>query len=216
MKTLKTILLAAAVVAPGLLTAVGVSAQTVAVADPQAAVSNTKAFQAAIAQIRTTYKPQIDQAEARRTAITAELQPLVTKLQNDQKANVAQGTLQSEYQTIQNRQQSAQQELARITLPAERAQAYAAEQIAARLSDAVQAAVRARNISLVVKPEAVLLLGQPAADITPAITTELDRLVPSVSTAVPANWQPGQQGQAAAAAQTATPAARPGRKPSGR
>lgn len=216
MKTLKTILLAAAVVAPGLLTATGVSAQTVAVADPQVAVSNTKAFQAAIAQIRTTYKPQIDQAEARRAAITAELQPLVTKLQNDQKANVAQATLQSEYQTIQNRQQSAQQELARITLPAERAQAYAAEQIAMKLSDAVQAAVRARNISLVVKPEAVLLLGQPAADITPAITTELDRLVPSVSTAVPANWQPGQQGQGSGAASTAAPAPRSGRKPSGR
>ena len=73
----------------------------------------------------------------------------------------------------------------------------------ARLGEAVQTVVRARNVSLLVSPQAVLFL-QPTADITPAVTTELDRLVPSVNTTVPANWQPGQQ-QAAAGARPTTP-----------
>ena len=38
------------------------------------------------------------------------------------------------------------------------------------------------------------------ADITAAITTELDRLVPTVNSTPPANWQPGQQGAAPAGA----------------
>ena len=61
------------------------------------------------------------------------------------------------------------------------------------------AAVRAKNVSLLLRPEAALF-AQPTADITAAITTELDRLVPSVSTAVPANWQPNQNGQQQGAA----------------
>jgi hypothetical protein len=86
------------------------------------------------------------------------------------------------------------------------------------MNTAVQNAVRARNVSLLVSPQAVLF-AQPTADITAAITTELDRLVPSVNTTPPANWQPGQQGQAggAAAPATSAPAPRAGtRQPSGR
>ena len=102
----------------------------------------------------------------------------------------------------------------RITLPAQRAQAYAIEQISAKLPDAVQAVVRARNVSMLVRPDAVLFAA-PTADVTSAITTELDRLVPTVSVTPPANWQPGQQQGAPAAAAPAAPAARPA-QPAGR
>ena len=74
--------------------------------------------------------------------------------------------------------------------------------------------VRARNVSMLVRPDAVLFAA-PTADVTSAITTELDRLVPTVSVTPPANWQPGQQGGAAAAAPAAAPAARPA-QPAGR
>ncbi|WP_174280290.1 OmpH family outer membrane protein, partial [Sphingomonas bacterium] len=202
MLKLARFLAAAAIAAPGaLLTAAPVQAQVgqVATADPQAAMANTKAFQAAVAQIRVTYKAQIDQAQARGTAIDAELQPLVTQF-NAARAvpNANQQALQTQLQAIQAKQNAGRDEIARITAPAERAQQYALEQLQQHLSDAVQAVVKARNIGLIVSPQAVLL-NQPAADVTPAITTELDRLVPTVSTAVPANWQPGQQQQAGAA-----------------
>ena len=154
--------------------------------------------------------------EARRQAVGKELQPLVTAFNTARAApNANQASLQQQATTIQTREQAAQAEIQRITLPAQRAQAYAIEQISAKLPDAVQAVVRARNVSMLVRPDAVLFAG-PTADVTSAITTELDRLVPTVSVTPPANWQPGQQqGASAAAAPAAAPAARPA-QPAGR
>ena len=51
---------------------------------------------------------------------------------------------------------------------------------------------------------------QPTVDITDAVVTEINALVPSVSITPPAGWQPGRQGQAAApAAAPANPAQAP-------
>lgn len=208
MKTMHHLLLAAAILASGVLAAPAAHAQVagVAIADPEAAVANSRAWQAAKTQIETTYKPQLDQADARRRAVATELQPLVTAFNTARsQPNANQASLQSQAQTIQARQQSAQAELDRITQPAARAQQYALEQIGNRLQDAVQNAVRARNVSLLIRPNAAMF-AQPTADITPAITAELDRLVPSVGITPPANWQPGQQAAAGAAP---TAAARP-------
>lgn len=205
MTKLKTILLAAALLAPGVAVSAQAQAQSVAVADPERAIAASRAWQAARTQIQTTYKAQIDQANTRERALQTELQPLVTAYQNAARApNATQATVAPAAQALQTRQQAAQQELARLSQPFQRAQAYAIEQISTRLNDAVQGAVRARNVQVLVRPDAALF-AQPAADITPAITAELDRLVPTVSINVPANWQPGQAGAAAQGA--AAPAA---------
>ena len=63
--TFKQLLLAAAAIAPAMLAANAAQAQAVAVADPQAAMENTKAFQAAAATIRTTYASTITQVQTR-------------------------------------------------------------------------------------------------------------------------------------------------------
>lgn len=219
MTKLNKLLLAGALAVPAAVPVAPAQAQVggVAVLDAQGAIANTKAWGAARTQIQATYKTQLDQADTRRRAVEAELTPLVNQFNTARAAaNPNQATLQSQAQAIQAKQAAAQQELGRITAPAERAQAYAIEQIQARLNEAVQNVVRARNVSLIVAPQAVLL-AQPAADVTPAVTAELDRLVPSVSTAVPANWQPGQQ-QAGTpgTAPAATPAATPARRNNGR
>ena len=222
---IRTILLsAAAFAAPIALAAAPAQAQVggIAVANPEAAVANSRAWATARGQIETTYKAQLDQANARRDAISRELQPLINTFNTARTApNANQASLQTQAQAIQTREQAGQAELQRLTLPAQRAQAYALEQISTRLPDAVTAVTRARNINLLLRPDAALF-AQPAADVTAQITTELDRLVPSVSTAVPANWQPGQQRGAGAASTTAPavgtrPAApAPARRPSGR
>ena len=205
MTSFKTMLLAAALVAPAV-AATGAEAQQVAALDPNAAVAQTTAFTTARTQIETTYKAQLDQAEARGKAVDAELQPLVTQFQTAQRAsNPNQTALQGQLQTIQTRQQAGRDEIARIVAPASRAQAYAAEQVQRRLGEAVQTVMKARNISMLVKPDAILV-AQPASDVTSAVTAELNRLVPSVSTTVPADWQPGQQ-QAGGAGAAAAPAA---------
>ncbi|MBB5714693.1 OmpH family outer membrane protein [Sphingomonas aerophila] len=206
--TLKSMILAAALIAPATLAATTATAQVagVAIADPQAAMVNTRAWTAARTQIQTTYKAQIDQAETRRQTAERELQPLITAFNTARAApNANQASLQSQAQAIQSRQATAQQDLDRLTLPAQRAQAYALEQIQAQLGTAVQNAVRAKNVTVLLNPQAALF-AQPTADITSAITAELDRLVPSVNTTPPANWQPGQQGAGAAPAAAGTPA----------
>lgn len=213
MTKFKHMLLAAALAAPAAFTAGTATAQVsgIAVANPEQAVASSKAWTAARSQIQTQYKAQLDQANTRRTAIQAELQPLVTAYQTAARApGATEASLRPQAQAIQTKQQAAQQELARLTQPAQRAETYAIEQISAKLSDAVQAAVRARNVTLLLRPEAALF-AQPAADITSSITAELDKLVPSVGITPPANWQPGGQGQTAAAAQPAQRAQPQGR-----
>ena len=215
LKLTRSVVAAALLFAPGAMLAAPAQAQVgqVATADVQAAMANTKAFQAAVAQIRVTYKAQLDQAQTRGAAIDAELQPLVTQFNTARGAAGAnQQALQTQAQAIEAKQNAGREEIGRITQPAARAQQYALEQIQSHLNDAVQNVVKARNVGMIVSPQAVLL-AQPTADMTAAITTELDRLVPTVSTAVPANWQPGQQqaGSAAATPAPATPARTPAR-----
>ena len=210
MTTFKTLLLAAAVLAPAAIVAPAAQAQVsgIAVADPQGAIAASKAWTTARGQIETTYKAQLDQAETRRQAIARELQPLVTAFRTAQRAPTPNAAaLQTQAQTIQARETAANQELARLTQPAQRAQQYVIEQIQAKLGDAVTNAVRAKNVTLLLRPDAALF-AQPAADITTSITAELDRLVPTVGITPPAGWQPNQQGQqgGAAAAAPAAPA----------
>ncbi|MEH3104603.1 MAG: OmpH family outer membrane protein [Sphingomonas phyllosphaerae] len=209
MTNFKHILLAAALVTPAAFTAATATAQVagIAVGDPEAAVANSKAWATARTQIQTTYKAQLDQANTRRQAITTELQPLVAAYQKAAAApGATEASLRTQAQAIQTREQSANAELQRLTAPASRAQAYAIEQISAKLPDAVNGAVRAKNVSLLLRPNAALF-AQPTTDITSAITAELDRLVPTVGITPPANWQPGQQGEGAPAAAATAPAA---------
>lgn len=196
----KMLIAAAALVIPGALLAGVSQAQVsgIAVVDPDGAVAGSNAWKAAAGQLQTTYKAQLDQAEARRQAIAAELQPLVTKLQNDQKANVPQATLQSQLQSIQAKEQAGNAELQRMTTPYARARAYTIEQIQRQLKPAIDAAAVRKKASIVLAPNDVVHL-DPAADLTADVTIELNRLVPSVATTPPANWEPGQQGQAPAA-----------------
>ncbi|MES2338454.1 MAG: OmpH family outer membrane protein [Pseudomonadota bacterium] len=219
MKTIKMMMLAAAAAVPGTVALVAPAAAQVsgiAVADPNAAVSQSTAFRTAATQIQATYKTQIDQAEARRRAITAELQPLYTKFEADQRANVAEATLRTQASAIQAKETAGNNEIGRLTAPAQRAQAYAVEQLQNQLPAAVQAAVTRKGVTLLLRPEAVMF-AQPVANITPDVTTELNRLVPSVNTTPPANWQPGQQPAAGAAPVPTAPAATtPARPNSGR
>lgn len=217
MTLFKSLMLAAVAATPIVAaTAVPASAQVagVAVADPEAAIQNSNAWKTAISQIQTTHKAALDQANARAQAVQAELNPLVQQLQTaSQQPNANQQQLQTQAAAIQQKEQAAQAEIARLTQPAQLARAYAFEQINRQLGPASQAVITSRKLQLLLRPEALLYAGQ-ATDVTAAITTELNRLVPSVTTTPPAGWQPGQQ--QAGAAPAAAPAATPTPAPTGR
>ena len=214
MNTYKKILLATALVAPAGAIAVSANAQTanVAIADPDAAIANSKVWAAAQTEIGTTYKAQLDQAKTRGEAIAAELQPLYKMLDpngdnqlNQAEIEAARAARRPEISQIEAKEKAGQEEIARMTSQASRARAYAAEQVAGKVNDAVTNVVKARRITLLIRPNAAYF-ADPAADITPAISTEIDRLIPKVSITPPANWQPGQQPQRAAAPGTPAPA----------
>ena len=201
MKTLfKAVLLATATIGAVAAIPTIASAQAVggvAIADLDKAVADSAAFSGAIAQIKTAYAPQIAAVEARQKVLEAEIQPMITALQAAQKApGASQAALQPQISAFQAKQQAAQAELQRMSVPFDRARAFAVEQITAKLSAAAKTVMTARNVGVVVPPQATVLFA-PSADITNAITTELNRVVPSVSIAVPAGWQPGGQGGAA-------------------
>ncbi|WCT75071.1 OmpH family outer membrane protein [Sphingomonas naphthae] len=181
----------------------------VATANLDAAVANSAAMKAARTQIQTQYKAQIDASAAREQALQKEIQPLASELQTLQAAgNTPPATLQAKTTAYQTRIQSAQRELQTLSLPFARPNAYAQEQVAAKLDQAVRQAMTAKNVVLLVQPESVLAAA-PAGDLTGDITTQLDALVKTASIAVPANWQPGQSQQAAAPAPAAAGTAKP-------
>lgn len=202
------------------LTAVPAAAQTksgIAVVDLEEAVARSAAFTTAMTQMQTTYKPQLDQINTRRSAIEADLKAKNDALQAAYKAagNKPTPAIETQYQQLQQAQQNGQAELQRLSQPVAVARAYVEEQIVGKLDDALKAATAKTKSEVVFKKAATESFGA-SADITNAVITELNALVPSVGITPPAGWQPGRQGQAAGAAPAATAPATPGQAPKSR
>ncbi|HEX8485013.1 OmpH family outer membrane protein [Sphingomonas sp.] len=213
----KTAALVAALAAPQLLSAqaaapapapVASAPAYPAIADFAAAVRSSNAYQAAARAIQTQYKAQIDAYNARSQPLQAELQRSAQEIRTLQQANTPEATINPRIQAFQARQQAIQTELAPLAAPFERPLAYAEEQITAKLDQATRNAMTAKRVNILLRPEGVAF-ALPTSNITADIAQQLNALVPTVSTAVPANWQPGGQGGAAPAA--AAPAATPRR-----
>lgn len=162
-----------------------------AIANFDAAVANTDAFRAAGQQRPTTYKPVYDQTQARARAIEAELKPLVDRFNADRTAKKPDTVLQPQYQAIQARQEAAKEEIQRMMLPIALSEAYVVEQIEDRLDQAVRNAMTKRKISLVLNPQ-VVMAAQNGYDLTPAVTAELNLLIPTAQLVPPQGWEPRQ------------------------
>jgi len=220
MTNFSRLLLATAIAVPGVIAAAApASAQSVAVLDPDAAVGNSNAWKTAAQSIQTTYKTQIDQAQARQNALAAEIKTAAAPIDTNHDGQISQAEVQAAQtsnpnglKALQAKEQSAQAELQRLSLPFNRAKAYAIEQITNHEDEAVTNVVKQRKIGVLLRPEATFV-ADPSADVTGAVTAELDRLITApVSITPPANWQPGQgQQQAAGAAPAAAAPAAQGR-----
>lgn len=194
----------------------------IAIANPPAIVAASAAYQTSQQQRPVTYKPQIDQANARKAQIEAQLKPLVDKLQNDSKAaNPNRAALQAQYEQIQQIEQAGQAEIQKILEPLNLSQQYVLEQIGDKLDAATQAAMDKKKITLVIDSQSVIKAGQ-VYNLNQDILNELNAMIPSAQLIPPAGWMPRaqreQQAQAQAAQQPAAPAAaQPAKKaPEGR
>lgn len=191
----------------------------IAIANPSAVVAASSAYQTAQTQRPTTYKAQIDQANARKAQIEAQLKPLVDKLQADSKAaNPNRAALQQQYEQIQQIEQAGQQEIQQILEPLNLSQQYVLEQIGDKLDAATQAAMDKKKITLVIDSQSVIKAGQ-VYNLNQDILAELNRVIPSAQLVPPAGWLPRAQREQQAQAQAAQQgtAAQPAKKaPEGR
>lgn len=205
-------LAAAALASPAMLAPA--AAQQVAgigVVSPQAVLVNSTAFQTAQQQRPTTYKTQIDQANARRQAIATQLRPLYERLQNESRAaNAAQNqaALQQQYSQIQQIEAAGQQELNQLLEPVQLSQAYVEEQITDQLSTAIQNAATKKNVTLVITPESVLYAAAPY-NMNQDVLAELNALIPAAQLVPPQGWLPREMREQQAAEAAAHGAQQP-------
>ena len=211
----------ALVASPAMIAPAAAQQASIGVVVPQRVVVLSSAFQTAQQQRAVTYKAQIDQANARRQSIGAQLQPLVQKLQTDsQAANAAQNqaALQQQYNQIQQIETAGQQELAQILAPVQLSQAYVEEQITDQLATAIQNAATKKNVTMVMSPEGILYAAA-AHNLNQDVLNELNALIPAAQLVPPQGWLPREQREqqaAQAAAQGAQPAANTTQPVSGR
>ncbi|MET0250629.1 MAG: OmpH family outer membrane protein [Novosphingobium sp.] len=190
----------------------------IAVANPTAIVVSSNAFKTAEQQRPVTYKAQFDQANARKTAIEAQLRPLATKLEADAKAaSPNQSALQQQYNQIQQIEAAGQQEINQILGPIALSRAYVLEQIQDKLGQATDQAMAKQKITLLIDSQNVLDADQ-AYNLNQPILNELNTLIPTAQLVPPANWVPRAQREAQAQAQQqpGAPAASAPKPPAGR
>lgn len=183
-------------------------ARGVGVVSLDAAIQDSNAYIAAAQQIRTTYASQMQQAEARAQALQTELQPLQLAYQQALQAPGATAeSVRPAGEALQRRSAAAQQEINQLQAPYVNAITFVREQLMVQMDVPVQAAMAAANVDLVLEPEAVLsMTPNSPANLTAAVTAQLNSRVSSVSATPPAGWQ---QGDTLRAAQQQQPASQP-------
>lgn len=198
--------------------AVAATPQTViGTADLEAAIANSNAKKAADAQRPAQYKNDTDRYQQRGQQLQAQINQMITKLQNDARApNANQQALGQQDAAIKQLQQAGQQELNGILRPYAYSEAFVAEQIGDKLKQALTNAMAKYKVTVALAPGA-LLIDQGAVDLTSAVTAELNTLIPNATLVPPAGWEPREvkaqreaqqrQQQAAPAPAATTPTA---------
>ena len=217
-----TFLSAAAISAPASAQVAGI-----ATADTAVAITRSKALGTAYQQIGTLYASVAQQLQAKR----AEINTLNAQLDTNKDKELTQAEIDVAVKAnspLLKQIDTKQSEINTLQDPIVLAQLYAVEQIALKYDAAQQAVITAKKINVILTPDSFVWAPE-AIDVTPAITAELDKSVPSVTITPPSGWRPSrqigalyqqiqqlisaatQQAQAAAAAQarSAAPAAQP-------
>ena len=185
-------ILGAAAAALAAVMAVPAAAQVsgIAVADPAIAVAGSSALQAAYQQIGTTFASQRTQLEGLNQQRAGLMRQFDTN--GDGQLSQEEQTAAQANTAVLGQITALDQQINTVQQPVTLARVYAIEQIAQQLSAAVQQVVQANSIQLILSPSATLYMADPV-DVTDDIITRLNTLVPTVSTATPAGWQPSQQ-----------------------
>mgnify|MGYP000323966206 FL=1 len=227
MKIRKNIIAAAFLSAAAISAPASAQVAGIATADTAVAITRSKALGTAYQQIGTLYASVAQQLQAKR----AEINTLNAQLDINKDKELTQAEIDVAVKAnspLLKQIDTKQSEINTLQDPIVLAQLYAVEQIALKYDAAQQAVITAKKINVILTPDSFVWAPE-AIDVTPAITAELDKAVPSVTITPPSGWRPSrqigalyqqiqqlisaatQQAQAAAAAQarSAAPAAQP-------
>ena len=163
----------------------------IATLDGAVAVAGATALQTGYNQIQTTYAAQIQQINT----LQQQRQGFLQQLDTDQNGDLSEAEVQAARTANSAALQQVttlDQQLATVQAPIQQARIYVVSQVAEQLSDALQQVVAARSISVVLTPEAIQY-APAGVDVTQQVTQALNTRVPSVQTAVPADWRPSRQ-----------------------
>ncbi len=176
--------------AAGLAAPAAAQVNGIGVTEPAIAIAGSQGLQTAYQQIATTYqaqRTQLEQLQQQRDALVRQFDTNNDGQMSEAEQQAAQANTTA-VQQLQTLDQTIQQTQAPIQL----ARVYVIEQIALQYGAAVQQVVAANNISLILTPGSVVYASD-AVDVTDEIVAQLNTLVPTVSTSVPAGWQPQRQ-----------------------
>ncbi len=192
MKLIRTLTMAASIAAAAV-TAAPAMAQVngIATADPARAIAASQPLQTSFQQISQTYAAQLQQINAKRQQAATVRQQLDTNADGqvtDQEVAAARTANNPAIQQLQ----TLQTEISTAEEPILMARLYALEQITQRYDAAQQQVVAARQIGVILAPEAFVYAPE-AANVTGAISEALNTSIPSVNTTVPSDWQPQRQ-----------------------
>lgn len=179
-----------------------------AVANLDAVIVNSNAYQVAQQQRPVTYKATVDAYNTRAAQLDAQLKVMIEKFNADRTAKKPEAVLQQQYVAIQQFEARAKDELQQLRMPITLSEAYVVEQIAEKLDQAVQNAMSKRGITILLGPDAVIARTN-AYELSPVIIAELNVLLPSANLVPPQGWLPraAREQQAAQQGQQARPAA---------
>lgn len=163
----------------------------IATAETAVAIARSKALGTAYQQIGTQYAAVVQQMQTKRQ----EINNLNAQLDLNKDKELTQAELDVAIKAkspLLTQIDAKQKEINTLQDPIILAQLYAVEQIALKYEAAQQAVVTAKKINVILAPDAFVWAPE-SVDVTTAITAELDKAVPSVAIAPPANWRPSRQ-----------------------
>jgi len=166
----------------------------VATAEPAVAIARTTALGQGYQQIGKTYASYAQQIQAKRK----EINDINAQLDTNKDRNLTQDEYDAAVKAkspLLGQLQTKEQEVGKLQEPIVRAQLYVVENIAMKYAEAQQKVVTAKKINFILTPDS-FSWAPDAIDVTGAITEELNKLVPTVATAAPADWKPSRQSAA--------------------
>lgn len=189
MTNFKYLLLAAVAAPTAMVAAAPAHAQVngIATADPVAAMYRTKAWTTASAQIRTTFAQQYTQIDAKAT----ERQKVLGQMDKNGDKQVDDAEMAGN-PALKAQVEKIDADMNQLSLPIILAQGFAIDRILERYQEAQQSVVNAKKIGIILSPQA-MIYANDAADVSGAITTELDRIVPTVSIAAVPQRRPSEE-----------------------